>query len=132
MNIPFQPGSQKVTVRGEKRYCPYLYRMGQRRYSGRGRGYFRTVSAALTYASQWADRVTHFLAAAEIHMHCVNCGCDFLLGDWVIEEAVENGVKLPLVHKECLDPMEYRNAMRREGTRIFQYQKGSTGESHAN
>jgi hypothetical protein len=65
VNIPFIPGSQKVIVRGEKRYCPYLYRMGQRRYSGQCRGYFRTSSAALTYASQWADRATRFLAFKE-------------------------------------------------------------------
>lgn len=65
MNIPFQFGYQKVTVRGEKRFCPYLYRMGQRRYSGQCRGYFRTATAALTYASNWAKRVTRFLAVKE-------------------------------------------------------------------
>ena len=61
MNVPFQAGYQKITLRGEKRYCPYLYRFGQRRYSGKGRGYFRTASEALIYATSWSKRASRLL-----------------------------------------------------------------------
>jgi hypothetical protein len=62
--IPFSPGAQKIS-KGiyEKRYHPYLYRLGQRRYAGHGKLNFRTATEAFTYAVDWALRAEQFLIA---------------------------------------------------------------------
>ena len=65
MNIPFQTGSQKIIDKYEKRYHPYLYRFGCRRYAGHGRIHFKTASAAHAYAIRWADRASRILVEKE-------------------------------------------------------------------
>jgi hypothetical protein len=67
--IPFQFGSQKIIAKYEKRYHPFLYRMGRRRYAGRGQTWFRTSSDALTYAKRWAARAERVLVTEVEHVN---------------------------------------------------------------
>lgn len=63
MNIPFQPGKQKIiNPRLEKDYHPFLYRLGQRRYAHHGQLTFYTATAALEYALRWAARADRILS----------------------------------------------------------------------
>ena len=64
--VPFQLGYQKVYIRGEKRYNPFLYRHGRRHYAGHGRIIFRTATDAQLYARRWAERTERFLEMKEI------------------------------------------------------------------
>lgn len=63
--MPFQPGRQKIQNAFGKRYHPFLYRMGARRYACRGRKHFRTATEAHEYAQKWAVRAFMFLNKQE-------------------------------------------------------------------
>jgi hypothetical protein len=65
--IPFQSGSQKVVIGGEKRYKPFLYRNGRRHYAGHGWIWFRTATDAQLYARRWAEKVERYLEVKEAH-----------------------------------------------------------------
>jgi len=61
MSMLIQPGYQKITNHSAKRYHPFIYRQGQRRYAYRGKLSFKTATAAMKYAIRWADRAQSFL-----------------------------------------------------------------------
>ena len=64
-------------------------------------------------------------------MKCIECCVQIMPGDWVVEEVVK-GITLPLVHRECLEPMEYRNIIHRGGS-VFQCQPPEQeGDNHEN
>ena len=56
-------------------------------------------------------------------MKCVECKSEIVAGDLVVEEIV-NDETLPLYHKECVEPVEFMNAVRRhEVNRVFVFQE---------
>lgn len=65
----FQTGGQRVSTQYQKRYHPFLYRIGQRRYAGRGRTFFRTMTAAQEYAARWAERAARFVRTEKENNH---------------------------------------------------------------
>ena len=60
--LTFKFGRERFDDRKfNKRYFPFIERLGKRRYGWRGKIYFRTASQAEGYARRWAERADRFL-----------------------------------------------------------------------